>query len=250
MTTYRDRYKIASILSLLPLSLPRIIALFGSDKQRNDGHSYGRVYHTLFRPFRYKPVRLLEIGLLSGDSILAWRCFFPFGTTIGIDIEPKGHLAGKRTRVYQADQASAPDLDAFCTREGPFDIIIDDGSHYSRHQLFSFHHLLPHLKDGGLYVIEDVQTSFWSGTVSGTTWDGNRIDVPEFRQTCYGEFLELAKYLNHAEFMTLRNTDAKLLDAARQIARIAFEHNIITIWKGQNSQPSNVIRQDGTISRE
>ncbi|MDE2200689.1 MAG: class I SAM-dependent methyltransferase, partial [Rhodospirillales bacterium] len=159
-TTYRDRYAIASVLSLLPLPLARILALFGSDKQRPGEHSYGAAYAAVFGPFRYRRTKLLEIGLLSGDSLLAWRCYFPRGTTIGADIEPKQHLAGARTRIYTTDQSSADDLATLAAKEGPFDIIIDDGSHQNAHQIFTFHALFDSLRDGGVYVIEDVQTSF------------------------------------------------------------------------------------------
>ena len=241
LTTYQDRHRIASLLSLFPLPLPKILTLFGSDKQRPGEHSYGPTYQFLFRPFRYKPIKLLEIGLLYGESLLAWRCFFPFGMTVGIDIEPKDHLAGHRTRTYVADQGSASDLASVCQREGPFDIIIDDGSHLSHHQLFSFYQTFPSLREGGLYIIEDVQTSFWPGEETGTHWDGRRITDPEFRRTCYGEFLELAKYLNHAEFVSLRDTDPAMLEIGRQISRIAFEHNMIAIRKGKNEQLSNFI---------
>ena len=94
LTTYRDRYRIAALLSLLPLSVSRIISLFGSDKQRPGEHAYGPTYQSILAPFRYRPVRILEIGILNGESLLAWRCFFPFGTTIGIDIEAKPGMAG------------------------------------------------------------------------------------------------------------------------------------------------------------
>ena len=242
LTTFRDRYRIAAALSLFPLPLAVILRLFGSDKQRPGEHAYGESYHTMLRPYRYRATRLLEIGLLSGDSVLAWRCFFPFGTTIGIDIDPKHHLAGNRTRIYQADQGSASDLATLCEREATFDVIIDDGSHFNRHQIFSFRQLFPHLRDGGIYIIEDVQTSFWSDTQLGTAWDGRHITDPEFRGTCCGEFLELAKYLNHSEFMTLDDVDPVLLNLGRQIGRIAFEHNVIAIWKRANGLASNVRR--------
>ncbi len=241
LTTFADRYRIAGMLSVLPLGLPRILTLFGSDKERAGQHSYGQSYHALLRKFRYKKTKLLEIGLLAGDSILAWRCFFPFGTTIGIDIDDKAHLAGLRTRIYRADQGSAADLADLCDREGPFDIIIDDGSHYNHHQIFSFTRLFPHLRDGGMYIIEDVQTSFWNGTQLGMTWDGCPISDPAFGKTCYGTFLELAKYLNHAEFISSDALDAGFMALGRQIVRISFEHNVITIHKGDNGLVSNVI---------
>ena len=147
------------------------------------------------------PLILIHGGILNGESLLAWRCFFPFGTTIGIDIEAKPGMAGGRTRVYTADQGSAADLDMVCEREGPFDIIVDDGSHLSHHQIFTFERLFPSLKEGGVYVIEDVQTSFWPGAEMGAHWDGAHLGTPAFGNTCYGVFVELAKYLNHKPTM-------------------------------------------------
>lgn len=241
MTTYRDRYRIATLLSFLILPLPRIFSTFGTDKERRGEHAYGTTYQSLFGPMRFKRIKLLEIGLLEGASLLAWRCFFPFATMIGIDIDPKPHLAAPRTRTYLADQGSADDLALLCQREGPFDIIVDDGSHLSHHQIFSFRHLFPSLKEGGIYVIEDVQTSFWSMRLMNMDWDGCHISDPAFAKTCYGFFLELSKYLNQAEFMTSRDVDPAMAALGQQITRISFEHNVITIHKGDNSLPSNAV---------
>jgi hypothetical protein len=213
--------------------------LFGSDKEQPGQHAYGATYAALFRHLRLRRVKLLEIGILSGDSMLAWRAFFPRGEIVGCDIEPKHHLAGGRIRVYTTDQGSAADLDALARAEGPFDIIVDDGSHLSRHQMFSFHRLFEHLRDGGIYVIEDVQTSFWPVELVGTVWDGRPVDDPEFGGTCVGQFLALTPYLNHQEFMTLEGVDETRLALGRRIRRISFEHNLIIVEKGPNTDPSN-----------
>ena len=242
-TTYQDRYLIASLLSLFPLSLPFILKLFGSDKQKPGEHSYGATYEEVFRRYRFQKAKILEIGLLAGDSLLSWRCYFPRATIIGADIEPKPQMAGSRTRIYTVDQSAAADLDRMVAQEGPFDIIIDDGSHLNAHQVFTFYHLFDSLKDGGVYVIEDIQTSFWSGEVRGFQWDGKPITDPGFNETFYGEALELAKYVNHAEFLSLDGVDPRRLALGRQITRVAFEHNLIFIWKGDNAQASNYVER-------
>jgi hypothetical protein len=51
-------------------------------------------------------------------------------------------------------------LDALASRWGPFDIIIDDGSHISEHIITSYRTLFPHLTAHGLYVIEDLYLSY------------------------------------------------------------------------------------------
>ena len=44
--------------------------------------------------------------------------------------------------------------------EGPFDIVVDDGSHQPKHIITTFEALYPFLKDEGHYFVEDVQTSY------------------------------------------------------------------------------------------
>ena len=176
------RYKInhlrAALTCLLPIPLWRVLQNSGSDKQKRDGHSYGHTYGKYFWRFKYRPTKLLEIGIggvagdIGGQSLVAWRAFFPFGTIVACDIVPKYFLSTRKTRIYQTDQSSSEDLALLRDREGPFDIIIDDGSHLSAHQIFTFHEMFHSLKDGGIYIIEDVQTSFWSIDLAGTVWDG------------------------------------------------------------------------------
>jgi hypothetical protein len=47
---------------------------------------------------------------------------------------------------------------------GPFSIIIDDGSHVPSHQWKTFTYLWKSLAPGGLYIIEDVETSYWKNS--------------------------------------------------------------------------------------
>ncbi|MFN3077887.1 MAG: class I SAM-dependent methyltransferase, partial [Alphaproteobacteria bacterium] len=178
----------------------------------------------------------LEIGIggndrqVGGQSLNAWQCYFPFARIAACDIEPKHELNAWRTRIHRLDQSSRSDLDRLCREDGPFDVIIDDGSHLNRHQIFTFEVLFPTLKQGGVYVVEDVQTSYWSKD----RWDGAHVTDPAFESTCMGYFLSLAKYLNHQEFMTTDDVDPKRLSLARSIRQIVFEHNLIIVLK----QPS------------
>jgi hypothetical protein len=247
LTTYRDRHMIASAICWVPLSLSKLLELFGTDKQKYGEHSYGATYARLFRGLRYKRLKILEIGILAGESLLSWRAFFPRAVTIGMDIEEKQHFAiGQKTRCYQGDQSSTADLDRIATAEGPFDIVLDDGSHLSRHQIFTFLRLFPHIRDAGIYIVEDVQTSFWTGRINGVDWDGCGIADPQFDQTCYGWFLELAKYLNHSEFDTLSGVDLEKLELGKQIKRVTFEHNLIIVEKGQNISQSNYMKRQAS----
>jgi len=244
------RYRIASttatLCGLLPIPLWRVLVRHGTDKHKlgPGGHHYGHTYGQLFSKLKYRKIKLLEIGIggssyaIGGQSLLAWKEYFPFGSIVGCDIEPKFFLTGRRIRIYQTDQSSRSDLAKLVVEQAPFDIIIDDGSHVSRHQIFTFYELFGALRQGGLYVIEDVQTSFWPGIANGMEMHGAHIDRPEFGTTCVGHFIELAKYLNHNEFVMTRGVNPDMLTAAKQIVRITFEHNLIIVEKGPNDEPS------------
>lgn len=246
------RYRLASLHAALTCFLPRplwkIFSLYWSDKHADRGHHYGFTYGECLRPFRYKRIKLLEIGVggyqdaLGGRSLLAWKAFFPFGRIVACDLLDKRELSTFRTKVYQVDQSSTEALSRLQDAEAPFDIVIDDGSHLNSHQILTFEKLFDSVTEGGLYIVEDVQTSFWPGEMFEVVWGGRHIDDPRFSQTCVGYFLEMAKYLNHAEFVPGERVDAKKLGLAKKIRRISFEHNLIIVVKGTNEEPSNMMR--------
>lgn len=105
------------------------------------------------------PKRILEIGVQNGGSLKIWRDFFPEAEIVGVDtLESCKDHAGDRISIVIGDQASVKFLETL----GNFDIIIDDGGHYMTQQQVSMNTLLANqLNDGGLYVIEDLHTSYW-----------------------------------------------------------------------------------------
>jgi hypothetical protein len=145
---YLFNYGLSSLLGraicMFPVPLWRLFYLFESDKHTPGWHSYGDIYGSLFRRWKYTSIKFLEIGIggyrgsLGGRSLLAWQAFFPFATIVAGDIVPKHELAGGRRQIVQLDQSSAADLDRLRMQYGPFDIIVDDGSHFNAHQILTF----------------------------------------------------------------------------------------------------------------
>jgi Tfp pilus assembly protein PilF len=130
-------------------------------------HDYTPVYHRLFSPWRNRPVRILEIGVggygdedRGGESLATWRDYFPQGEVTGLDIQKKTLALGDRVRIYQGSQVDPDFLERVVAERGPFDLIVDDGSHRNEHVVESFRLLWPTLAPGGIYVVEDVQTAF------------------------------------------------------------------------------------------
>lgn len=146
--------------------LTRLAISYGTDKFGY--HDYTPNYYKLFKHLKNKPIRLLEIGVggyqdadRGGESLEVWRDFFPKGQITGIDIQTKEMDLGERVQILKGSQVD-PDFLADLVRDhGPFDIIIDDGSHQNLHVVTSFELLYPTLAPGGIYVAEDVQTAFF-----------------------------------------------------------------------------------------
>jgi hypothetical protein len=128
-------------------------------------HNYLPHYWKHFRDIHKKVTRVLEIGVESDKSIKMWEEFFPNALVYGIDINPKcADFAGNRRKIFIGDQSDETFLHKVLEDAGGyFDIIIDDGSHWTRHQLKSFDILFPYLSSHGVYVIED------TGAVVGDT---------------------------------------------------------------------------------
>ncbi len=151
----------------------------GTDKATR--HFYMEYYHRFLRPLRNQSLKLLEIGVASGASLRTWKEFLPNSTVVGVDTNPSCDFREDRIVVRIGDGTRKEFTDALCSEFGPFDVIIDDGSHHVAHQKATFENLFPRLKSGGMYAVEDVHTCFWpqyggsgdgfTGTILGTLRD-------------------------------------------------------------------------------
>ena len=125
-----------------------------------EGHDFTEVYERFFLPMRTEPIRILEIGIDQGGSLLMWSDYFPKAEIFGIDIEDRSSMETERVFTFVADQAKREQLGAFLAKyPGPYDIVLDDGGHSMEQQQVSLGFLFPHVRPGGYYVIEDVHTS-------------------------------------------------------------------------------------------
>ena len=209
-----------------PRDLTSLAIIYQTDKWGR--HAYTPIYAQWFAPLRYKPIRLLEIGVggntrthSGGNSLRMWKRYFPKGIITGIDIHDKSALVEPRIHIYQGDQADASFLKHVHEQEGPFDIFIDDGSHLQSHMIASFETLFPLLKPGGIYVIEDMHTAYHPSFEGSTT---DMLDAP----TAMNYFIQRVHTINRADWAK----DEPHPDIPDQgIASISFYYNIIFITK-------------------
>ncbi|MBV9995234.1 MAG: class I SAM-dependent methyltransferase [Caulobacteraceae bacterium] len=141
--------------------LERLVAAHQGDRLFKWRHYY-EVYERHFGRRRGRPITLLEIGVANGGSLALWRKYFgPQAQLVGVDIEPDcRQYAGPGVAIAIGSQGDPEFLRRLAAEHGPFDIVIDDGSHIYEHQRVTFETLFPHIKADGLYVCEDLHTSY------------------------------------------------------------------------------------------
>ncbi|BDM71270.1 hypothetical protein HEK616_47570 [Streptomyces nigrescens] len=196
-------------------------------------HWYTPHYERHFAPFREEAVRVLEIGIggydeeIGGGSLKMWKRYFHRGLIVGLDIFDKTELTEPRLTALKGDQNDPEFLVAMAREHGPFDIIIDDGSHMNEHVHTSFHTLFPLLRDGGVYVIEDLQTSYFPsfGGSSG------RQAAPH---TSVGLVKGLLDDLHHQEFD--QPVQGALSPTQAAVTGVHAYHNVVFIEKGVNGE--------------
>ena len=122
------------------------------------------VYMELLAEFRDRPVSLLEIGIDRGGSLFFWAEFFPHPLTriLGLDLKLPDCIFPVNVTTAVCDQNDSQTLSRLAAAHGPFDIIIDDGAHFTKETRTCFRTLFPSfLKVGGWYIIEDWAVGYW-----------------------------------------------------------------------------------------
>lgn len=160
--------------------LDQIAINCGADKASTHpvkGHNYAVHYDAVFGHLRGEQIKLLEIGIGSGESIRMWLEGFPHAHIYGCDIVsntnpfnthyPVGTPnPNPRYDFLQGDQSSRTMWECYLAFSGrDFNVIIDDGGHYNDQIITTFQCLWPHVVPGGYYAVEDLAAGSTVGTV-------------------------------------------------------------------------------------
>ena len=200
---------------------------------------YFSTYQSVVSHFDERPIRMLEIGIYKGGSLRMWRDYLRAESVIvGIDIDPscqKFERQEENVFVRIGDQSNQNFLNEVVREFGPFDFILDDGSHVCSHMIASFNYLfLCGLKDGGVYLAEDTHSNFWSG----------------YRDRSYS-FLDLSKdlvdlmhayYWEHQSEVLFRKDHAQRAEnisvprICSEISEIRFADSLVTIYKSRSKK--------------
>lgn len=122
-------------------------------------HGYLDKYEFFLKKFRDENFTFIELGVGKGSSLMMWHDYFRKAKIIGVD-------KNKKCLKLQKERISIEILDLgninsykILLKYSPL-IILDDASHLWEHQLLSFFELFKILPSGGIYIMENIQTSF------------------------------------------------------------------------------------------
>ena len=124
---------------------------------------YFNIYDNHFKRYRNKEVVILEIGVAQGGSLQMWKDYFGEKAKIyGMDIDPRCKaLEEENIKVLIGSQSDRKFLREVKTQIPPIDILIDDGGHTMVQQIVTYEELFDSIKEDGIYLCEDLHTSYW-----------------------------------------------------------------------------------------
>ena len=192
----------------------------GTDKSSR-WHNYLSKYEFFLEKYRTKQINVLELGVLDGNSLRLWKDYFTYSQIYGVDIDPKcSKHEDDRIKILVGD------LDDYEFVHSLSDIkpsiIIEDASHTWNQQILTFCTLYGSLPSGGIYILEDIETSFSSWRHRG--YDNAIVSGYEMCEA-------IAKVVTSGEFLNSREESAAIMnlkdeiyEAASQTAMVSYIH--------------------------
>ncbi len=131
-------------------------------------YMYFDAYERHFSRFRGKDVNILEIGVQNGGSARMWKHYFTHGypnakvNIYGVDIDPRcKDFEEDGIQIFIGSQEDKKFWRDLKRKIPKVDILIDDGGHTMKQQIVTFEEMYDFVKDDGVYLCEDLHTSYW-----------------------------------------------------------------------------------------
>lgn len=212
----------------------RSIDCFYNQTQLTGKHtSYFPIYDKLFYPFVQTEFVFVEVGVMHGGSLYMWRDFFGNSARIiGIDNNVSAKQFSNDFEIFIGDQASPEFWDNFYKTIGPIDVLLDDGGHRNSHQMQTVVSGLPHIRSGGLIVVEDTHTSF----------------MYEFGNPSKHSFINFAS--RKAINLTKRHKTINKPDSlVSRVHSIEFYDSVVAFFiNDENSKPGETVSNNGKLT--
>jgi len=190
---------------------------------------YFEIYEKHFSRFRGTDVCVLEIGIYQGGSLQMWKEYFGDQCKIyGVDVNPhSASLKEEGFEIFIGDQEDRKFLQLLTKKIPKIDILIDDGGHLMSQQIATFEELFPCISTNGVYLCEDLHTSYWERYGGGYRKKNTFIEYSK-------NFID---YVNawHSEEQNKLNVN----EFTRTTNSLHYYDSILVVEKKQMKKPSH-----------
>jgi len=183
---------------------------------------YFDIYDQYFSKYRDKEIVLLEIGINYGGSLQMWKHYFGNKAKIyGIDINPEcKKFEEENVKIFIGSQSDRSFLKEVVSQMPVIDILIDDGGHNMQQQIRTFEELFGHVKKDGLYLCEDLHSSYRLGYGGGYKRKGT--------------FIEFSKnFIDQLNAHYSEQTSLKVDSFTKSVRGIHYYNGMLVIEKGE-----------------
>ncbi len=208
------------------------------DKLIHKWTHYFDIYDRYFSKFRGTDVHILEIGISQGGSLQMWKDYFgPEATIYGVDVNPDCKaLEERQVKIFVGDQGDRKFLSSLRESIPRIDILLDDGGHTMLQQIRTFEELFPAISDDGVYLCEDLHTSYWKKFGGGYHRKGT--------------FIEYAKnFIDDINAWHSREGNFKVNGITRSAYGVHFYDSIVVIEKKKMEPPQHEKSGHHTIAK-
>jgi hypothetical protein len=189
---------------------------------------YFEIYEKWFSKYRDTPVTILEIGVYQGGSLNMWKNYFGEKAKIyAIDINPEcKKFETEDIRIFIGSQEDRNFLNQVKSELPQIDILIDDGGHTMQQQIVSFQELYGKIAPDGIYLCEDLHTSYWGNYGGG------------YREK--DSFIEYSKhFIDHINAWNSREDDFRVNEFTRSTYALHYYPSILVVEKRSMEKPTS-----------
>jgi len=189
---------------------------------------YFDVYDRHFSKYRNKEIVIVEVGVSQGGSLQMWKSYFGDKARIyGVDIDERcKDFEEENVKIFIGSQSDRAFLQKIKGEIPPIDILIDDGGHTMVQQIVTFQELFDKIKEGGVYLAEDLHTSYWLNYGGGYKRRGTFIEYTKGLIDSLNAFHSTQNSLKVSEF-------------TKTAQSIHYYDSMIVIEKARRSAPTS-----------
>lgn len=200
---------------------------------------YFEIYHRHFSRYAGKEVVILEIGVFQGGSLRMWKDYFGEKAKIyAIDVfDQCKQFEEEQIEIFIGSQSDRTFLQEVKTKIPKVDILIDDGGHFMDQQIISFEELYPHIKSDGIYLCEDLHTSYWKRYGGGYQNPSSFIEYSK-------------KFIDFINAWHTEDEQLQINDFTRSAYSLHYYDSVLVIEKKMMAPPYSEIRGELVIKLE